>query len=454
MIRVLWGILYLIRIFQTDFCLEGYSINFYSNWLIIISVIILYIIFLFRADSLVVFLMNVLGINILLFFFSRRVFIFYILFEFGLIPMMILILTRGYQPERMGARLWFLLYTIFGSLPLLFFLIYIYNNNGRSFIFIIRPINRNLFIFPLVVAFLVKLPVYGFHPWLPKAHVQAPVTGRIFLAAIMLKIGGFGIFFLKPLLITGNRLRIVVILASVVGSVIAILYCIILDDLKMVIAYRRIGHIGLVVGTILRDNEIGVWRRLLIIVGHGYTSSLMFYLGNDLYLSQGSRSLSIVKGIVRRRSILIIFIRIVLILNISFPPSINIFGEISAVISIVPLFPSRIIVLILLVLLGGIFNIKLYVNVRHGTNSIGYPSFKIRRKSITVGIRHFLPYLLLAFFFYAKTTIYKNLHTYCRVTYTYKHFNFLKLWKNSRGNPRNSNPFRIFLENTLYCRHR
>jgi len=84
------------------------------------------------------------------------------------------------------------------------------------------------------------------------------VTGRIFLAAIILKIGGFGIFFLKPLLITGNRLRIVVILVSVVGSVIAILYCIILDDLKMVIAYRRIGHIGLVVGTILRDNEIGV----------------------------------------------------------------------------------------------------------------------------------------------------------------------------------------------------
>lgn len=122
----------------------------------------------------------------------------------------------------------------------------------------IRPINRNLFIFPLVVAFLVKLPVYGFHLWLPKAHVQAPVTGRIFLAAIILKIGGFGIFFLKPLLITGNRLRIVVILVSVVGSVIAILYCIILDDLKMVIAYRRIGHIGLVVGTILRDNEIGV----------------------------------------------------------------------------------------------------------------------------------------------------------------------------------------------------
>jgi len=122
----------------------------------------------------------------------------------------------------------------------------------------ITPIKENLFIIPIIIAFLVKLPIYGFHLWLPKAHVQAPVTGRIFLAAIILKIGGFGVYFLKPLLTTANGLRILIIVISVLGSVIAIMYCIMLDDLKMVIAYRRIGHIGLVVGTILRDNEVGI----------------------------------------------------------------------------------------------------------------------------------------------------------------------------------------------------
>lgn len=194
----------------------------------------------------------------LIFFYSRRVFIFYILFEFGLIPIIILILTRGYQPERMGASLWFLLYTIFGSLPLFIFLIYTYIYNRSSFILIMRPLRNNIYIIPLVVAFLVKLPVYGFHLWLPKAHVQAPVTGRMFLAAIILKIGGFGIFFLKPLLRSGNRLRMGIIVVSVLGSIIAIIYCLMLDDLKIVIAYRRIGHIGLVVGTVLRDNEMGI----------------------------------------------------------------------------------------------------------------------------------------------------------------------------------------------------
>lgn len=125
----------------------------------------------------------------------------------------------------------------------------------------------------------------------------------------------------------------------------------------------------------------------------------MFYLGNDLYISSGSRSLSIVKGIIRRRSILIIFVSLVLILNMSFPPSINIFGEISAIMCIVPVFPIRILFLIILVLLGGIFNIKLYVRCRHGSNPRVQPSFKIRRISINVRIRHFLPYLLLVFFF-------------------------------------------------------
>jgi len=352
---ILWGLLYLRTSFQTDLYLGEYRITNYRNWLIIMSIIILYLIFIFSKDKLNLFLINCLGLNIFLFFFSTNVFIFYIIFEFGLVPIIILILMRGYQPERIGARLWFILYTIFGSLPLLIVLIYAYLNFSSRRIFTIRSIGPRLFIFPLIVGFLVKLPVYGLHLWLPKAHVQAPVTGRIFLAAIILKIGGFGIFFVKPLLNSTNCWRVVVIRFSVIGSVAAMIYCLILDDLKIIIAYRRIGHIGLVVGTILRDNEIGIWRSLLIIVGHGFTRSLIFYLGNDIYVVSGSRSVSITKGLIGTTSILILFTALVLILNISFPPSINVFGEIRAIIGIIRIFPSRVIIVIGLVLLGGIF---------------------------------------------------------------------------------------------------
>ncbi len=450
---IFWRLLYLISLFQMDYYLGSYSISIYRNWLIIISLIILYLIFVFAKDTLNLFLINCLCLNIFLFFYSINVFVFYIMFEFGLVPMMLLILIRGYQPERVGATLWFVLYTIFGSLPLLIVLIYRCLNFCRSRILVIRTIRPRLLFFPFIVGFLIKLPVYGFHLWLPKAHVQAPVEGRIFLAAIILKMGGFGILFIKPLLNSSRYWGVVTISFSVIGSVLAILYCLILDDLKMIIAYRRIGHIGLVVGTVLRDNEIRVWRRLIIIVGHGFTSSLIFYLGNDIYKVSGTRSISITKGLIRLRSTLIIFTGLVLILNISFPPSINVFGEMRAIMRIIIVFPSRIFIVIILVLLGGIFNIRLYIKVSHGMRARMTPSYKMNSKSIAISVIHYFPYLLLPFFFYAQFTLNKVIHSYYRITNTYKYFDFLKLWKDSRSDFRDSDSFWVLLKNTLHCRY-
>jgi len=147
-------------------------------------------------------------------------------------------------------------------------------------------------------------------------------------------------------------------------------FCIIVEDLKQVIAYRRIGHIGLVVGTVISDNEVGILRRLLIIVGHGFTSSLIFYLGNEVYMIRGSRSLSLSKGLVTVRPSLSLLVGGAAILNMSFPPSINVFGEIGAIISIVSIYPSRLVIVRVLVLLGGLFNIKLFLRVNHGSNPI------------------------------------------------------------------------------------
>jgi len=169
----------------------------------------------------------------------------------------------------------------------------------------------------------------------------------------------------------------------------------ILDDLKQVIAYSRIGHIGLVVGTVLADNEIGILRRLLIMVGHGFTRSLIFYLGNEVYMVRGSRRLRLTKGIIRLSPILSIVLGIVLILNISFPPSINVFGEIRAIISMVGVYPRSILLVLLLVLLGGLFNMKLFIRVRHGLSSIISPSFSLKCCPIFVSVSHLLPYLLL-----------------------------------------------------------
>lgn len=219
----------------------------------------------------------------------------------------------------------------------------------------------------------------------------------MFLAAVLLKIGGYGLYFVKPLVLRGGRTLILLIIFSVGGSLLAMVYCIILDDIKSVIAYRRIGHIGLVIATVLSDNEARLLRSLLIIVGHGFTSSLLFYLGNEAYLMSGSRSLSLSKGLRSVSPSLSLLLGRALVLNISFPPSINVFGEILGSLSIIRVYPSRVILVLLLVLLGGMFNIKFYLGLFHGSNASLCPRSGIRSACIRVRACHLMPYLLLPY---------------------------------------------------------
>ena len=170
----------------------------------VITVLVLLYIFMFSKDLMIVSIFNLLAFNTILFFFRSRSLVFYITFEFSLVPIVLIILTRGYQPERVRAVLWFVLYTIIGSLPLLFILVSLWYRRSRRVIWCYSRCLDYLVVFPLALAFMVKLPVFGFHLWLPKAHVQAPVTGRMFLAAVLLKIGGYGLFFVKPLVVLGR----------------------------------------------------------------------------------------------------------------------------------------------------------------------------------------------------------------------------------------------------------
>nr|QIC19209.1 NADH dehydrogenase subunit 4 [Ocydromia sp. DY-2020] len=320
------------------------------------------------------FLLNVLLLLLFLYltFSSMSLFMFYLFFESSLIPTMFLILGWGYQPERLQAGVYLLFYTLLASLPMLVCIFYLFNYlNTMNFYLMNNILYMNYLIYvSMLMAFLVKMPMFLVHLWLPKAHVEAPVSGSMILAGIMLKLGGYGMLRIFSFIqLLGLKLNFIWMSISLVGGFLVSLICLRQIDLKALIAYSSVAHMGIVLSGLMTMTYWGYCGSYSLMIAHGLCSSGLFCLANISYERIGSRSLLINRGLLNFMPSMSLWWFLLCSANMAVPPTLNLLGEISLLNSIVSWSWISMIMLSLLSFFSAAYTLYLYSYSQHGKNS-------------------------------------------------------------------------------------
>nr|ALO76857.1 NADH deshydrogenase subunit 4 [Timarcha goettingensis] len=382
--------------------LLSYMLILLSFW--VCSLMILASEKLFKMNNysyLFLFIMIILMLSLFLTFSSLNMFIFYLFFEISLIPTLILIIGWGYQPERIEAGIYLLFYTLLMSLPMMISIFYCYKVfNSVMFMILSNYSMNNLFMYLCInMVFLVKIPMYFIHLWLPKAHVEAPVSGSMILAGIMLKMGGYGLMRLMIMFMElGSKINFIIIIISLMGGVISSLICLRQSDVKSLIAYSSIAHMGLALAGIMTLNIWGIWGSFMMMLAHGLCSSGLFCLANLAYDRLNSRSLYLMKGMMNIMPMISLWWFLLCSSNMAAPPSLNLLSEIILINSLVSFCSLNMVFLSLISFFSAAYSLFLYSYSQHGMmNNSLFSIYLINIRENLLLFLHWFPLNVLIF---------------------------------------------------------
>lgn len=391
----------------TDFFIyyNGLWIDLISFSLIILSFWITVLIYMarikvFSSNSLSVFFMffvYLLLLSLYISFSVRNLLSFYFFFEVSLIPTLIIIIGWGYQPERLQAGIYFLFYTLTASLPLFVVLFVIYKSIGSLEVILIEYKNLNfvgyIMFLGLIIAFLVKIPIFFTHLWLPRAHVEAPVAGSIILAGVLLKLGGYGLvrvsYIFSGLLF---KFRGYLFGVRIMGMLYVGFICCRINDLKALVAYSSVAHMALVICGLFSYYTWGFRGALGIILSHGLSSSGLFCMVNLYYERLGRRRIYLMRGLILIMPLLSLIFFILCISNIAAPPTLNLLSEVFLIIGILKYDKLIFLVFPVASYLGALFTLYIFSFSQHGRfYLVKYSYFNPSYREFHLSALHIIP---------------------------------------------------------------
>nr|BAR45728.1 NADH dehydrogenase subunit 4 [Gigantura chuni] len=348
-----------------------------------------------------------LQLFLVLAFGATEILLFYIMFEASLIPTLFLITRWGNQVERLNAGTYLLFYTLAGSLPLLMAVLMAQAEMGSlslltmdfSGLLSFSHWGTKVWWIACLAAFMIKAPIYGAHLWLPKAHVEAPVAGSMVLAAVLLKLGGYGMMRMALLLepySTGMAYPYIVL--SLWGIFMTGTICLRQTDMKALIAYASVSHMGLVLAAILIQTPWSFDGALTLMLAHGLTSSALFCLNNINYERTHTRTMALIRGLQALFPLLSVWWFLASLANFALPPLPSSFAELFMMISLFGWSPYTILLTGAGVLLTVIYSLYLFLMTQRGAFLRDLLGFKLppsSREDLLI-LLHLVPLIHLA----------------------------------------------------------